>query len=154
MAVAVRSVSVSCSTKHLVTPTDVADEEQQEDRIQDPDGLAPPGAEKEDGVDEVDGPRETKQRNGPLLVRLSGREEGEKSRGEQIGQCPETDIDREQRGAPGGSVENDSSSKGNGQYFWHGFLFGTFPPAGHKLENLGEFHAAPPCMRSFASYST
>lgn len=97
-----------------MTPADVADEEQQEHRIQDPDSLASPRAEKEDGVDEVDGPTETKQRNGPLFVRLPGREEGKKSRGEQIGQRPETGIDREQRGSPGGGIENDSSSKRNG----------------------------------------
>lgn len=122
LAVASHSMSVWSSLQHLVTPTGVTDQEQQEHRVQDPDGFASLRPKEKEGVHEIDDPTEDEQGNSPFRIGKSGRDESKESRRKHVDQCPKADIDREQRRGTGGGVQDDSNSKRNSRNFRHGLF--------------------------------
>jgi hypothetical protein len=121
LAVASHSTSVWSSLKHLVTPADVAEEEEQEQGVQNPDGFASSCAKEKNRVHDIDDPTEDEQWNSPFRIGKSRWDKRKESRREHVDQRPKPDIDREQRSGPGGCVEDDSNSKRNTGSFRHGF---------------------------------
>jgi hypothetical protein len=114
LAVVSHSTSVWSSLKHLVTPTDVADQEQQEHRGQDPDGFSSLRPKEKNAVDEIDDPTEDEQGDSPFRIRKSGWDKRKESRRKHVDQRPKADVDGEQGRGPGGGVEDNSNSKRNG----------------------------------------
>jgi hypothetical protein len=132
LAVASHSTSVRSSLKHLVTSADVAEEEEQEQCVQNPDGFASSRAKESDSVREVDDPTEDQQGNSPFPIDKSGWNERKEARRKYVDQRPKADIDREQRRGPGGGVEDDSNSQRNRRNFRHGLSFS--PPGTRSAE--------------------
>jgi hypothetical protein len=97
----------------LVTSTDIADEEEQEHCGQNPDGFASSCAKEKNSVHDVNDPTEDEKWNSPFRVDKPGWDERKESRREHVDQRPKAEIDREQRGGPGGCVQDDSNSKRN-----------------------------------------
>lgn len=88
----------------MVTASGVEDEENQEQRRQNPDHLAPPRAKIENSVPDIDNPTENEQRNGPFLIGGPGWDKREQPQGKHVNQRPKPEIDREQDGGPAGRV--------------------------------------------------
>jgi hypothetical protein len=128
LAVASHSTSVWSSLKHLVTPTDVADQEQQEHRGQDPDGFASPRPKEKDAVDEIDDPTEDEQGDSPFRIPKSSWDKRKESRRKHVDQRPKADVDGDQCRGPGGGIEDDSNSKRNSRSFRHWFVLFSFGP--------------------------
>lgn len=116
------SMPIGSAAKHLVTPTDIADQEEQQHCVKDPDGFGSSYSKEKNSVHEIDDPTEHEKRNSPFRLDKSRWDERKEPCWEQVNQRPKADINREQRRGPGGGVEDDSNSKRNTRSCRHGFV--------------------------------